>query len=468
MRKKNLIIIIGLIAFIAITIGVSYSYFVYNKDVADISLDTGDISINLSNVNGNLNLANVIPLSDYQGINSTGYIDFTVNATVDTDKIYYEVYMLPNANNTLDTSYLKTYLTDQTNKKYSEVTLYNSLSNSLKIGGKVLYKGLVDINSNGTINNYSKNFRLRLWLDDNYPIVTSKTFNFDLYVYAYNVSRDVNAPICKRATTLHTEKCTNSDSSNYCQADGYALNDDITYGKLGTAGVKPTAGDAFDCDVNGDGQYNPESERFYYVSDYYDTNSQTFDTTRGVLIYYRNFVGGSPSDGGVAYYASVNENWHGPTTAVAALPANEANGGTWRNDLLKTNDRKILSCNNQSCGEVSDKTDNGNQTIDTGNTPVYNGKAGRLLHLKELAAGCGSIGGTGALKNCNFIMERTKYANASYGTYGPWFENPPASDLGRAWFVSAYRRDVVSDKYTYDTGRGARPAIDVLYSDILF
>ena len=34
------------------------------------------------------------------------------------------------------------------------------------------------------------------------------------------------------------------------------------------------------------------------------------------------FSGGSPSDGGVAYYGGVNENWHGPTTAVAALPKN--------------------------------------------------------------------------------------------------------------------------------------------------
>ena len=192
MRRGNLIAIIGLVAFIAIVGGVSYSYFVYNRNVADVQLDTGSIAINLANINGNLTLSNSIPMTDYEGINSATYVDFTVTGTVDTDKIYYEVYMLPKAGNTLDTTYIKTYLTDQTNGKYSEITPYNSLSNSEKTGGKTLYKGLIDINDNGTTRNYTRNFRLRLWLNEGLPVTVQKTFEFDLYVYAYNVA-DVRA-----------------------------------------------------------------------------------------------------------------------------------------------------------------------------------------------------------------------------------------------------------------------------------
>ena len=41
--------------------------------------------------------------------------------------------------------------------------------------------------------------------------------------------------------------------SYYCQADGYSLNSEIEYGSLGTEGTL-SSGDAFDCDVNGDGE----------------------------------------------------------------------------------------------------------------------------------------------------------------------------------------------------------------------
>ena len=71
--------------------------------------------------------------------------------------------------------------------------------------------------------------------------------------------------LCKRATTLHTEICSNDDSSYYCQVDGYTLNDTITYGNFGTKGVL-TSGDAFDCDVNGDGVYDSATEKCDYVA----------------------------------------------------------------------------------------------------------------------------------------------------------------------------------------------------------
>ena len=183
MNKKNIIIIISILAFIFIVGGISYSYFVYNKDVGSVSLTTGEISMSLSGVNGNQTLTNVIPLSDNEGKTSSDYFDFTVNATVDTEKIYYEVFILPKSGNTLDTSYLKTYLTDQENNEIKGITLYNSLQVSEKEEtGKIIYKGLVDLNNNQTTKNESKDFRLRLWLDESYSEQTSKTFEFDIYL----------------------------------------------------------------------------------------------------------------------------------------------------------------------------------------------------------------------------------------------------------------------------------------------
>lgn len=187
MNRRNIIIIISILAFIVIVGGVSYSYFIYNKDVGDINLDTGSISINLSNVSGNQTLTNVIPLSDNEGKTTSDYFDFTVTGTVDTERIYYEVYLLPKENNTIDTSYIKTYLTDQSNNEISQIFLYDDLANSEKEDAKAIYRGVIETNANGTTQNYSKAFRLRIWLDESYEELQSKTFEFDIYLYAKNV-----------------------------------------------------------------------------------------------------------------------------------------------------------------------------------------------------------------------------------------------------------------------------------------
>ena len=194
MNRKNLIIIISILAFILIIGGVSYSYFVYNKDIGTVSLTAGDISIDLSGVNGNQTLSNVVPLSDFDGKNSSSYFDFTVNSTVDTERIYYEVYIMPDSNNTLDTSYLKTYLTDQNNNEIKGTIIYDNLGPSEVENGKVIYRGIIELNNNQTTKNESKDFRLRLWLDESYNEPTSKTFAFDIYLYAKNVDSDYIFP----------------------------------------------------------------------------------------------------------------------------------------------------------------------------------------------------------------------------------------------------------------------------------
>ena len=114
--------------------------------------------------------------------------------------------------------------------------------------------------------------------------------------------------ICKRATILHTEECAQTDTSKFCSGAGYTTSgikrtSTITYGNLGTAGVL-TTGDAFDCDVNGDGVYDSTKERFYYVSDYYNTSTKSFDSNYATLIYYNNVSSGQPANKVYAYDSS--------------------------------------------------------------------------------------------------------------------------------------------------------------------
>ena len=257
--------------------------------------------------------------------------------------------------------------------------------------------------------------------------------------------------LCRRAKKLHTEVCSNSSTSFYCQADGYALNDTITYGNLGTKGTL-SSGDAFDCDVNGDGVYDPETERFYYVSDM--TNGVTSDSNTAVLIYYNNVSGGVASNS-IAYAYDTNRDAYtnGPITAKEQLPTTSQ----WKNVSLTNTTR-----------DITDETGTVRKTAFS-----YEGYAARLLTYQEVDNGCydgttkiKSIGGLST--KCKYLMENTKYLSESLGIYGSWLESYNASYSDIAWYVNAIRRHVSYSSVSGGSIGGVRPAIEVLKSNISY
>ena len=64
---------------------------------------------------------------------------------------------------------------------------------------------------------------------------------------------------------------------------------------------------------------------------------------------------------------------------------------------------------------------------------------------------------TGELDSCNYIMENTKYAKSTIGSYGTWLETPNASYSSYVWDVYCNGRRIVGD----GGYNGARPAIEV-------
>ena len=273
-------------------------------------------------------------------------------------------------------------------------------------------------------------------------------------------------PTCKRATTLHTETCTyTSTSGGYCSADGYYTSGSqgtkkIKYGQRGTTGTL-TSGDAIDCDVNGDGTYDSETERFYYVSDYFDTSSNSFDSNYATFIYYSNTTSGTASTDNVAWYSYSNNTIIGPITAMAQLPKTTGTNA-WRDDLLKTRTRNILKGNSETSVTSTAKSNFS-----------YEGYAARLLTIQELYSGCydgshsiTSISDGGLSYKCKYLMERTKYATNSYETIGPWLESVSSSDS--AWSVNSYYRRVYGDSTSSSSNYGARPAIEVLKSYVSY
>ena len=269
---------------------------------------------------------------------------------------------------------------------------------------------------------------------------TNNTLVFD--------GQDMKTIVCKGAKkeTLHTEKCEQTDSTYYCSGAGFA-GKTITYGTVPEKELK--SGDAFDCDVNGDGTYDENTERFYYVTDK--------DDSTAVLIYYNNVSKGQPSNSKAYAYDSSGENFHGPRTAIEQLPSTSE----WRNVSLKNSTRAILN-------------ENGGNTTKGEKLPSnfsYSGKAARLLTIQEVREATGikvPSWNVGELDKCNYLMENTKYSNASIGNYGYWLENPHSGFSGDAWATLVNKRFVSNPSVSNFVERGARPAIEVLKSNIKY
>ena len=262
--------------------------------------------------------------------------------------------------------------------------------------------------------------------------------------------------ICRRATTLHTEECTQKEAEYFCSGAGYTTNGSkgtstITYGNLGTTGVL-TSGDAFDCDVNGDGVYDASTERFYYVSDYYDTNTKTFDSNYATLIYYNNVSSGQPADKVYAYDSS-GENWHGPATAIAQLPTSSQ----WNNVSLKNSTRTILN-------------ENGGNITTGGTLPSnfsYEGYSARLLTIQEIRQGTNiSTSKGGELDNFTYLLENTIFQSNNNVAWHWWLETPLSNNSSLAWRIIGNFRGVYN--FPIFDVNAVRPAIEVLKTNISY
>ena len=262
--------------------------------------------------------------------------------------------------------------------------------------------------------------------------------------------------VCRRATTLHTETC-----SGRCSV---AVGVTTTYGSLGTVGEYNT-GDAYDCDVNGDGVYNAQNERFYYIKS---------DGNYSILLYYSNVRNnGTPSlFGNMSYdeyldgYSTYIRTYNGPLGATGKITTANTHYSTplpstskWSNVRLRSTTRAIKGPN----GETSI----GGHTLPTAFS--YNGLAARLLTYQEFNSVCGGE------KNCTFAVENTSFGmelndyddndgtgvSLGNGNGGWWLETPSTVDTAYVvtyWSGATYISPSTND---LDFGYGFRPAIEV-------
>ena len=267
--------------------------------------------------------------------------------------------------------------------------------------------------------------------------------------------------ICKRATTLHTEQCSQTSKTLYCSASGYQVGGSkntttITYGNFGTDNTSLNGGDAFTCDVNGDGIYNEETERFYYVSDYYNTQTKSFETDTGVLVYYNNVSAGVPNNTGIFTYDDT-DNLHGPRSATQQLPTTTQ----WSNVSLKNTERAILNYQNGNTADSEQLPSNYS----------YLGHSARLLTQQEINSSVGkAITSFGKNQTDGLDLlaphyfENTKYSNNNLISGSWWLEGTTVAATTHALrIMTTPSTQYGNGIYSISVGSsiGVRPAIEV-------
>ena len=407
---------------------------------------------------------------------------------INVDNSYYRTYNYNNVNKLYLANQVKQFISNDTASIYNSINEENlyvditdcsnvieymyceNLMSAIDAKKVIVTKNNVTQLSNN-INNYDFSETMKKYIkssksnEEGYRLIIE--FN-DNTIAGLKMSEDITQQIpvipsqpevsykCIRATNLHTETCTQTYEEYYCSGAGKS-NTIITYGNLGTKGIL-TSGDAFDCDVNGDGTYDALTERFYYISDLYNTTKKEFDSNYAVLIYYNNTTAGVADNtvSSLITYDSSNENWHGPVTAITNLPTTTQ----WQNVSLSNTSRAIITQTGTTF------------TSDGGDLPTafsYVGYATRLLTVQEINKACGITVGSqipGELEDCNYLFENTRYSNNSLGTAGYWLENPRATGSLNVWSVHSGSR-FVDDYYVNNTNaNGTRPVIEVLKTDI--
>ena len=162
MKKRIIILAVSLIIVTGIIIGVSYAFFSTGgtQETAN-TFQSECLNISLTDASASINLNNIYPITDIEGLDTTSY-DFTITNTCNTDANYeINLESLNQVANSLSADYIKVSLSSDTVGNIISILSDNS-SVTPKIDGAYeaynLYTGTLKANE-------TKTYHLKLWLD---------------------------------------------------------------------------------------------------------------------------------------------------------------------------------------------------------------------------------------------------------------------------------------------------------------
>ena len=365
--RKILIAILGILSVVLITTVATYAWFSYSRSGnTENSISAGTIKFHYAEGNRRIELLDALPMTDSQGIAQTNAFDFTITSdTSSTIEVPYYITVRRSASSeaALD-SHVRVYLTEvdandnetpvllSTSKyvaSFSNLKGYTNSSITIPASEKAIYSATVPINSS----NYSKKYRLRMWLDQN--------TNFSPVQKYYCGTTEIT-----KAQYENTEYPCGSGEKNiqneypYNNAT-YALTVNVySDGQIHQASNVPTIESCPGCRF----VYNPETEYYFgkdnastltvsdTVDDYTQLNSDKFlgfvlsDGDHGTI--ERAFICGIKRESTIAELSSgtpfciegsVNDTQGGDATTKAIVYNN--NAATINSQLLWDNKCKV-------------------------------------------------------------------------------------------------------------------------------
>ena len=162
-KSTKISLLIGGIAVILIgVIGITYAFFSTGgiQDTAN-TFQSGCLNISLTSNSSSINLNNILPITDVEGLAGTSY-DFTIENTCNTSTNYQvNLESLNEQANSLGADYIKVALSSDTNDNVISI-LSNNPSVTPEVEGAYEAYNLYT----GTLNaDETKTYHLRLWLD---------------------------------------------------------------------------------------------------------------------------------------------------------------------------------------------------------------------------------------------------------------------------------------------------------------
>lgn len=183
MKDKRQILILSLLVLgiVLITTGTTYAIFKYGQlGQTDSTVTVGSIVFHYNeqmNKGRGISLPDALPMSDNQGKLLTGqgnYFDFEITSKTQSKiEVPYTVTAKISSDSTLNPNVVKLYLSDQSDVEIESPRYFTEPYNSTgktwlqayneNQEERIVYQGTVPENSS----NYHKDFRVRIWIDEN-------------------------------------------------------------------------------------------------------------------------------------------------------------------------------------------------------------------------------------------------------------------------------------------------------------
>lgn len=190
--KQVLLSVLGVAILVVAVVGVSFAAFSFSKtgNVTN-TITTGTISMSYSEPDNGITLTNALPMNDetgkaLEGTNNT--FDFTVTATISGSgetTINYAITAVTTPATSLNDDYVKVYLTDMdaSDTEILEPTVVSSLDKTTSDASGAP-NGQYILESGTFKSTTTKNYRLRMWVADNFSVgQSSETYTLKVNVY---------------------------------------------------------------------------------------------------------------------------------------------------------------------------------------------------------------------------------------------------------------------------------------------